>query len=123
MYSRNFRPGENRTEGNVPVQFFGDSFSADAFAKNESSKNYSAESYKKAEENTDNIKEESKQDTESAEVAARHMSITEETEEKTGKAIGFDDLLLVGLILLFLMNSEKKDDIILPVILAAVLLF
>jgi hypothetical protein len=104
MYYRNFRPAEKRNENNVPVQYFGDSFSADAFAKKDNARKKESVC-----DVCDNRKE------------------TEDPEKKEikpdeHKAKDIDDLLLLGLILLFLTDCQCKEDIIIPVILGIILL-
>ena len=123
MYSRNFRPAENRKEGNVPVQFFGDSFSTDAFMKNKNN------SDKRENTNTDlnespigiDISENAKKAEQPSDASALAEHGPSIADNKSNQ-MNFDDLLLLGLIFLFLTNTEKKDDIILPVILSAILL-
>ncbi len=104
MYYRNIRPSLTKNENDVPVQYFGDSFAADAFKiKNENNaKNISNEK----EENTDANRSERK--------------ISEIKDGFFGKDI--DNLLLLGLIFLFLTDCECKEDIIIPVLLGVILL-
>ena len=124
MYSRNFRPAENRKEGNVPVQLFGDSFSADAFIKNSNDGNKKQESQDSGNEKNINSINTGTADKESSEQSIQTTAVGETSVGlHQEKRLNFDDLLLLGLIFLFLTNTEKKDDIVLPVILAAILMF
>lgn len=104
MYYRNIRPSLTKTENDVPVQYFGDSFSADVFKnKNE------------------NITESISSETEdNGDLKASEQKIGETKASPLGKDI--DNLLLLGLIFLFLTDCECKEDIIIPVLLGVILL-
>ena len=107
MYYRNFRPAEKRNENNIPVQYFGDSFSADAFAKQD--------------------KKDDKKEKEQPCIKCEKNENSEKDCEKSKTINPFasfdiENLLLIGLILLFLTDCECKDDIIIPVILGIILL-
>lgn len=110
MYSRSFRPSQKRTEGDIPVQYFGDSFSADAFKNNRERKSYDIEK-KREEEKFDRDLSESKNDDKTI------------APTNTARKYDIEDLVLIGLVLLFATDIKEKDDIIIPVILAAILLF
>ena len=103
MYSRNFRPAQQRTEGNIPVQYFDESFSADAF------------NAKKAGESP-NDQEKSIQNVESSNDKTNAPT-------NTARKLDIEDLVLMGLIMLFASDIKEKDDLLIPVILASILLF
>lgn len=105
MYSRNFRPSQKRTEGNVPVQYFGDSFSPDAFKYKNEDKRESGRGEDQSEKSIELNDEKTIAPT------------------STARKIDIEDLVLVGLLLLFLTDVKDKDDLVIPVILAAILLF
>ncbi len=107
MYYRNFRPAEKRNENNIPVQYFGDSFSADAFTKQDKKE----------------VAKEEKQECstcEKQEICEKHNEKT--TAKNPLASLDIENLLLIGLILLFLTDCECKEDIIIPVILGIILL-
>lgn len=102
MYSRNFRPAQQRTEGNVPVQYFEDSFSADTFGVT-----------KKAKETEMKMPE-----------ATEGLSIEKTIAPKdTARKIDIEDLLLIGMLLLFSTDIKDKEDLLIPIILGAILFF
>ena len=112
MYSKSFRPAQKRTEGDVPVQYFGDSFSADAFNSMHYSKG--ATHTERADTCCDKAAESEKE-----------PKTDNKTNAPTKAARSFDieDLLLIGLVLLFTTDINNKEDLIVPVVLAAILLF
>lgn len=110
MYSRSFRPVQKRTEGDIPVQYFGDSFSPAAFKSNVSPES--------------NIV---KKSVDSESVPNQNSSGTSIDKTiaptKTARKFDVEDLVLLGLLLLFVTDINDKEDIIVPAILAAILLF
>ena len=107
MYYRNFRPAEKRNENNIPVQYFGDSFSADAFAKQDKKE----------------IAKEKHQECSSCEKQETcEKSIEKNAAKNPLASLDIENLLLIGLIFLFLTDCECKEDIIIPVILGVILL-
>lgn len=107
MYYRNFRPAEKRNENNIPVQYFGDSFSADAFAKQDKKETAKEEKTECSTCEKQEICEKSNKNT----VTKNPLA-----------SLDIENLLLLGLILLFLTDCECKEDIIIPVILGIILL-
>ncbi len=108
MYSRSFRPAQKRTEGDIPVQYFGDSFSPDAF---------------KSKQNATSFMEEHTEDRTEKEPIEKNRADKTIAPTKAARKYDIEDLVLVGLLLLFATDIKDKDDIIIPVILAAILLF
>ena len=98
MYSRSFQPPKTTHYGDIPVQSFEDSFSADAFLKEaEAVKKTLPE--RKEPENTEN-----------------------EPTVKSPRTVHPDDLLLLALLVLFLSDRQRNNDKLLPVLLAVLLL-
>ena len=110
MYSRSFRPSQNRTEGDVPVQYFGDSFSPDAFNSKQKSLNIQS----KEENDAENKQQEPKNE----QALDKKIAPT-----NTARKYDIEDLVLLGLLMLFATDMNDKEDIIIPVILGAILLF
>ncbi|MBE6570728.1 MAG: hypothetical protein E7656_00575 [Ruminococcaceae bacterium] len=112
MYSRSFRPSQKRTEGDIPVQYFGDSFSPNVFSSMYSSDIES----KPDQQNTGYEKGEEK---------SNEPVLDNKTNAPTKAARSFDieDLLLIGMVLLFTTDINNKEDLIVPIVLAAILLF
>ncbi len=108
MYSRSFRPAQKRTEGDIPIQYFGDSFSPDAF---------------KSKQNSSQLKEEHAKDDTAQEMIEQNPGDKTIAPTKAARKYDIEDMVLVGLLLLFATDIKDKDDIIIPVILAAILLF
>ena len=107
MYSRSFQPPKEEKYGNIPVQSFEDSFSADAFLKE---KGAAQKALPEREEETGAAQ--SSLSTQSGELSAG----------KTPQALRPDDLLLLILLLVFLSDARKSGDKILPLLFAALLL-
>lgn len=110
MYYRNFRPAEKRNENDIPVQYFADSFSADAFTNKESKIKE-----EKSVENDDNCEQEIENKKDAAKKADREVKGILGSKD-------VDSLLLIGLIFLFLTDCECKEDILIPVLLGVLLL-
>ena len=110
MYSRSFQPPKEEKYGNIPVQSFEDSFSADAFLKE---KGAAQKALPEREEETG-----AAQSSLSAQSALRG----ELSAGKTPQALRPDDLLLLILLFVFLSDARKSGDKILPLLFAALLL-
>lgn len=106
MYSRSFSTNEKRREGSVPVEYFSDSFSADAFKETQANNKPS---------------QHNKNDGEKTEKADHEMNKI--APNSSVRNYNFEDLILLGILLLFLSDAKDKEDLLIPVILAAVLLF
>ncbi len=107
MYSRSFQPPKEGKYGDIPVQSFEDSFSADAFLKESGA---AQKTLPERSERTDGERE--KDAVQSGEPSAG----------KTPQALRPDDLLLLILLLVFLADARKSGDKILPLLFAALLL-
>lgn len=110
MYSRSFQPPKEEKYGNIPVQSFEDSFSADAFLKE-----------KKAAQKALPEREEETGAAQSS-LSAQSALSGELSAGKTPQALRPDDLLLLILLLVFLSDARKSGDKILPLLFAALLL-
>lgn len=122
MYSRSFQPPKEEKYGNIPVQSFEDSFSADAFLKE---KGAAQKALPEREEETGAAQ--SSLSTQSSLSAQSSLSTQnalsgELSAGKTPQALRPDDLLLLILLLVFLSDARKSGDKILPLLFAALLL-
>ena len=107
MYSRSFGANNPQSRyGDIPVQSFEDSFSADAFLKQDAAQRALSES---------------KNRVSPEEASAPGEDETQLPQQGAGK-LRPDDLLLIGLLVLFLSDMPKNGDKILPVLLAVLLL-
>ena len=111
MYSKSFSTAEKKRDSSVPVEYFSDSFSADAFKKSAGSQ---------IEKNEPHSKQDTPQKT------FRDNSDDENKKEiaptKSVRNYNFEDLILLGLVLLFLNDINDKEDLIIPIILGVILL-
>ena len=111
MYSRTFNPDSQKNYGNIPVQSFEDSFSTDAFLE----KNSAGAPQRENPPEPPEI-----QETAAGREAEKPACLSQ--ERHTSRHFAADDYLLLGLLLLFLSDSDRKDDILIPVLLAILLL-
>ncbi len=110
MYSRSFQPPKEGKYGDIPVQSFEDSFSADAFLKE---KGAAQKALPEREEETGTAQSS----------LSPHSTLSGELSTgKTPQALRPDDLLLLILLLVFLSDARKSGDKILPLLFAALLL-
>mgnify|MGYP004491540943 FL=1 len=110
MYSRSFQPPKEGKYGDIPVQSFEDSFSADAFLKE---KGAAQKALPEREEETGAAQSS----------LSPHSALSGELSAgKTLQALRPDDLLLLILLLVFLSDARKSGDKILPLLFAALLL-
>lgn len=116
MYSRSFQPPKEGKYGNIPVQSFEDSFSADAFLKE---KGAAQKALPEREEETGAAQ--SSLSTQSS-LSAQNALSGELSAGKTPQALRPDDLLLLILLFVFLSDARKSGDKILPLLFAALLL-
>ena len=128
MYSRSFQPPKEEKYGNIPVQSFEDSFSADAFLKE---KKAAQKALPEREEETgaaqSSLSTQSSLGTQSSLSTQSPLSTQnalrgELSAGKTPQALRPDDLLLLILLLVFLSDARKSGDKILPLLFAALLL-
>lgn len=112
MYTRSARINYDGAKQDIPVETFGDSFSADAFIKNEAM--YSEQINKENPETHKEILEKTSA-----------ADIEEKSIEKPRRTINIntDDLLLIGLLLLFITDNDSNTDLMLPLLLAVILIF
>lgn len=110
MYSRSFQPPKEEKYGNIPVQSFEDSFSADAFLKE---KGAAQKALPEREEETGAAQ---------SSLSTQNALSGELSAGKTPQALRPDDLLLLILLLVFLSDARKNGDKILPLLFAALLL-
>lgn len=106
MYSRSFTPTDPKRYGDIPVQSFEDSFSADAFLKQDAANRVQHEPRSESESEKPNASEES----------------PAQSGGKPHRALHPDDLILLGLFILFLNETPKNGDRLLPILLAVLLL-
>ncbi len=106
MYSRSFSTNEKRREGSIPVEYFSDSFSADAFKETQTNNKPSHSN---------------KENGEKAEIT--DQKVNKIAPNSSVRNYNYEDLILLGILLLFLTDAKDKDDLLIPIILAAVLLF
>ena len=122
MYSRSFQPPKEEKYGNIPVQSFEDSFSADAFLKE---KKAAQKALPEREEETgaaqSSLSTQSSLGTQSS-LSTQNALRGELSAGKTPQALRPDDLLLLILLLVFLSDARKSGDKILPLLFAALLL-
>ena len=110
MYSRSFQPPKEGKYGDIPVQSFEDSFSADAFLKE---KGAAQKALPEREEETGAAQ---------SSLSTQNALRGELSAGKTPQALRPDDLLLLILLLVFLSDARKSGDKILPLLFAALLL-
>lgn len=128
MYSRDYRSQQSlqplpqmqsqyqsqNNSANIPIQSFEDSFSADAFMK---------ESQNQTQSERQAITDTSVKDADSVQSESMESkNSVKEHEMRRKKRPAPDDLLLLGLIMIFLGDAESKDDIPMPLLLAILLL-
>ncbi len=101
MYSRNYNG--NTKEEKVPVQLFEDSFTTKAFESMNSAK----KTYTSCERGQKELSE--------------HVS-DDLPVSRNDRKLSYDDLLIAGLIIMFLLDDKKSNDIVIPVLLAVLLL-
>ena len=121
MYTKSFRGYTEQRENEIPVETFGDSFSAKAFLNNEKMREENASFTESVPASYEPSVEQSAEDEKNDTVTAINIS----RESKHKKTFGFeiDDLLLIGLLLLFLGDAEKKEDMLIPILLGIILIF
>lgn len=117
MYSRNFRPQTQNPTDSVPVQSFGDSFSADAFLNDMARRSQEHESAPTLDERNDRAR--SQAATEGPDQKSENPAVS--TSEKKTR-FPADDLLLIGVLFLCLNDAEKSEDLLLPLLIAVLLL-
>ena len=110
MYYRNFRPAEKRNENNIPVQYFSDSFSADAFITKEKKVQSEAQTTENA------------TCSQVVDAPTKNENCRKRDNKLLSGNIDFEDLLLLGLLLLFLADWDCREDTIIPVLLGVLLL-
>ncbi len=102
MYTRNFQNYSSKQDEKIPIELFQDSFTTKAF-----------ENMTDCKPNNLSIRKE-----------AKNMSDTksETLPPRSLRSFTYDDLLIIGLILMFLFDDKKNNDIVIPVLLAILLL-
>ncbi len=127
MYSRNFSTSKV-THGGIPVESFQDSFSAGAYLDSASSQMQSTQPVTvRKDEHDEKEHDQTMQHTEEAfapvhtcnECSRKHC-------KKEGCIFGnikFDDLILIGLLFMFMRDEKRFDDSLIPILLAIILIF
>ena len=123
MYSRSYNSQSN-VKPQIPVESFGDSFSADAYLSQGFKEKGSEEKICQLCEGNSH--------TESCDKHQEQHLCKEEHEHKhkqecnSGCVFGnikIDDLILIGLIIMFIKDGKNSNDYLIPILLAVVLLF
>ena len=110
MYINNHYIQDDKKTSHVPVQTFGDSFSADAYMKDMKSTDMQSGSFRQSKETVPAIVEEEN---------VKHCA--ESNHNKRFLGLDFEDLLLIALLLLYIGDDDKRDDKVIPVILSVLL--
>ena len=110
MYSRSFSSADRKKDSGIPIEYFSDSFSADAFKKTHSVN--SMQNYDKNSARSQDIANQPPDNADKKEIAPT----------KSVRNYNFEDLILLGLLLLFMNDVHSKEDLLIPVILGTILL-